>query len=223
MPYTLRLAQDTFAPGARHARPLPALNRVLYVLAGDVMALTEGAEVPVAAGGGWHSSRAVGVAAGPGGATVLRYELVREPGAPPAVDPQPGVTSRVLLEHAIDLDPATPYLMRNDRVEFDPGGVALPHRHKGGGIRCLTAGSMRLRIEGHPDRTVAPGQAWFESGREPVYAAGDTNAPTSFIRVSILPREIRGQSSIMYVDPADARRGRPRTYTVYVDAPIELP
>ena len=67
-----------------------------------------------------------------------------------------------------------------------------------------------------------PGQAWFESGREPVYAAGAPDAPTSFIRVSILPRAIRGQSSIMYVDPEDAKRGRPRRYTVFVDEPIDL-
>jgi len=43
------------------------------------------------------------------------------------------------------------------------------------------------------------------------------------VRVSILPREIRGQSSIVYVDPANAARGRPRRYTVYVDEPIDLP
>ena len=35
-------------------------------------------------------------------------------------------------------------------------------------------------------------------------------------------REIRGRTSIMYVDPNDAERGRPRTYTVYVDAPIAI-
>jgi quercetin dioxygenase-like cupin family protein len=223
MAYTLRLVEDTFAPGARHARPLPALNRVLYALTGD-LGVRAGADAStVAAGTGRHMAGAVEVAAGPAGATVLRYELVREPGAPPALTGQPGISSRVLLEHAIDLDPARPYLMRNDRVDFEPGGEALPHRHKGGGIRCLVAGSMRLRIEGHPDRTVTPGQAWFESGREPVYAAGDPVIPTAFIRVSILPREIRGQSSIMYVDSADAQRSRPRTYTVYADEPIELP
>ena len=37
--------------------------------------------------------------------------------------------------------------------------------------------------------------------------------------MSILPRAIRGQSSIMYVDPEDAKRGRPRQYTVFVDEP----
>jgi hypothetical protein len=40
--------------------------------------------------------------------------------------------------------------------------------------------------------------------------------------VSILPRAIRGQSSIMYVDPEDAERGRPRRYTMFVDEPIDL-
>ena len=67
-----------------------------------------------------------------------------------------------------------------------------------------------------------PGDAWFESGREPVLARAAPDAVTAFVRVSMLPREIRGQSSIVYVDPADAARGRPRQYTVYVDAPIAL-
>jgi len=40
--------------------------------------------------------------------------------------------------------------------------------------------------------------------------------------VAILPHEIRGRTSIMYVNPNDAERGRPRTYTVYVDEPIEI-
>ena len=45
---------------------------------------------------------------------------------------------------------------------------------------------------------------------------------TSFIRFSTQPARIRGQSSILDVDPADAGRGRPRRYTVYVDEPIRL-
>ena len=53
-------------------------------------------------------------------------------------------------------------------------------------------------------------------------AVSSAEAPTSFIRVAVLPREIRGRTSIMYVDPADAERGRPRRYTVYVDEPIEI-
>jgi hypothetical protein len=77
-------------------------------------------------------------------------------------------------------------------------------------------------VDEAPPRKVTPGGAWFESGREPVLAVASKDEPTSFVRVAILPREIRGRTSIMYVDPKDAERGRPRTYTVYVDEPIEI-
>ena len=200
--YALRLTRDDLPVGATPRR-LPVLNRVLYVLAGDLTVAAGGRETRLAEHRAAFAGGGTTPAVGPHGATVLRYELLREGAAPDAA-------GTLLLEHPIQLAVGEPYLMRCDRVDFDPGGVALPHRHKGGGIRCLIAGSMELRIEGHPLRTIEPGQAWFESGREPVYAAGAPDAPTSFVRVSILPRAIRGQSSIMYVDPEDATRGRPR-------------
>src|SRR6058998_2161161 len=134
----------------------------------------------------------------------------------------PAAATKVLLEHAIDLDRGAEYLMRADRVDFAPGGVALPHRHRGGGIRCLIAGALDVTVGEAPARRVMPGGAWFESGREPVLAVASKDEPTSFIRVAILPREIRGRTSIMNVNPSDAERGRPRAYTVYVDEPIEI-
>jgi quercetin dioxygenase-like cupin family protein len=214
--YVLRLTRDRLAPGERAA--LPAGPRVLYVLEGSITAEAAGKSAAVEAGTAWHASVPCTAAAGDRGATLLRYELVRA-GTPEA---RAGADSTPLLQHPIQLDPAAKYLMRCDRVEFDLGGEALPHRHKGGGIRCLVTGTLELRIEGQPDRVIQPGQAWFESGREPVYAKASSTVPTHFIRCSILPREIRGQSSIMYVDPKDAA-SRPRRYTVFVDEPIELP
>ena len=205
--YVLRLIRDRLHGGARVA--LPATNRVLYLLEG---ALTVDA-IPLAPNGAWHGAGACTVVAQPRGATLLRYELVRE-GAR-AADPP-------LLAHGVALDPGGAYLMRCDRVDFDLGGEALPHGHKGGGIRCLVQGALELRVEGEPDRVIRPGEAWFESGREPVYARASATELTSFIRCSILPREIRGQSSIVYVNPADAG-SKPRTYTVLVDEPIQLP
>jgi quercetin dioxygenase-like cupin family protein len=149
---------------------------------------------------------------------VLRFELLGE-GSPAGQSPR---EARTLLAHPITLDPAQAYLMRCDRVEFAPGGEALPHGHRGGGIRCLLAGELEVRVGGQPGRLMKPGDAWFESGREPVHAIASTREPTAFVRVSILPRAIRGQSSIVYVDPAHAAI-KPRKYTVYVDEPIELP
>ena len=101
-------------------------------------------------------------------------------------------------------------------------GHGFLHGHKGGGIRCLLEGALEVTVGDRAPRLMRPGDAWFESGREPVLAKASPEMPTAFVRVSILPREIRGQSSIVYVDPADAARGRPRQYTVYVDEPLIL-
>jgi quercetin dioxygenase-like cupin family protein len=215
--FTLTLCQDTLPAGARGA--LGALNRILYVRSGRVRVTGVEPESSLAEGQAWHGAGACGIVAGESGGTVLRYELQRGSAAPGGV--AAGET-RVLLQHPIDLDPRGEYLMRADRVDFAPGGVALPHRHRGGGIRCLIAGALEVTVGDAPARTVSPGGAWFESGREPVLALASKDEGTSFVRVAILPREIRGRTSIMYVDPKDAERGRPRTYTVFVDEPIAI-
>jgi quercetin dioxygenase-like cupin family protein len=211
--YTLRLCEDRL-PAAGRLR-LPALNRVLYARRSAISVASGAGDARVAEGQAWHGAGACEVSAADAGAVVLRYELIR--GTAPA-----GGDAKVLLEHAIDLDPRAEYLMRADRVDFAPGGVALPHRHRGGGIRCLIAGALEVTVGDAPARGVTPGGAWFESGREPVLAVASKDEDTSFIRVAILPREIRGRTSIMYVNPADAERGRPRTYTIFVDEPIDI-
>jgi len=216
--FALRLSRDRL--DARARLTLPPAPRVVYALAGTPAVVVDDGLRLVVSGTAWHGGSATTLVAGETAATVLRYELTgadREP-APTAA----GVESRRLLEHAIDLDPARAWLMRCDRVDFAPGGVALPHGHKGGGIRCLLAGTLEVTVGHRPPRLMRPGDAWFESGREPVVAKASPDEPTAFVRVSILPREIRSQSSIVYVDPADAARGRPRQYTVYVDEPIDL-
>jgi hypothetical protein len=218
--YVLRLTEDRLGAGGGYGKPLPAATRVLYVLLGEVAVASGSREVRLAPNTAWHGARESTATAGREGATLLRYELVRA-GTPAAA--VPGAPSTPLLEHRIALSPEAPYLMRCDRVDFALGGEALPHRHQGGGIRCLISGTLELRVGDEPPRRIHAGQAWFESGREPVYAAACPNTPTSFIRCSILPRAIKGQSSIVYVDPRDASRGKPRQYTVFVDEPIDLP
>lgn len=209
--YRLRLCEDTLVASAGYL--LGPANRVLCVAAGQVSVTAGGRTVIVEPDSAWHGGGAAEVTAGAPGATVLRWELTT-PGRP-AHGP-----SR--LEHALDLDPGGAYLMRADRVEFEPGGVALPHGHRGGGIRRLLAGALEVTVGEGPPRLMRPGDAWFESGREPVLARASATESTAFVRVSVLPRELRGKSSIVYVDPADAARGKPRRYTVYVDDPIAL-
>ena len=206
MAHSLRLIEDRLAAGAEAPVARRGTPRALYAVSGTLLGAAAGE--PVHAVGPADSTARAGV----DGARLYRVELVRQP-PPPA-------GGRVLLEHPIDLAGGRSWLMRCDRVDFDPGGVAPLHRHRGGGIRCLLRGRLDVTVgEGAP-RTVTPGEAWFESGREPVLAVSSREVETSFIRFSILPAAIRGQSSILYVDPADAGRGRPRRYTVYVDEPI---
>ena len=128
----------------------------------------------------------------------------------------------MLLENPISLDLNADYLIRCGRVDFDLGSAAPPHGHRGGGIRWLTAGELKVKQGDGEFHAMQVGDAWFEDGKIPVHAIASTEALTAFIRVSILPREIQGKSSIMYVNPKDANRSKPRTYTVYVDEPIEI-
>ena len=217
--YTLRLCEDRLTETARLA--LTACPRVVYVLAGDIFVTAGGGRAHVTVDSTWHGVGGCSLVAGVHGATILCYELLHGASAVGDTAAAAGVTSRLLNCPLLTLDETGEYLMRCDRVDFAAGGEALPHRHKGGGIRCLIAGAMELRVEGHAERTIKPGEAWFESGREPVYARAASDQATTFIRCAILPREIRGQSSIVYVDPAHAG-SKPRRYTVFVDEPIEL-
>ena len=223
----MRLSEDRFAPRVGYPETLPARPRVLYVLSGQLAVWSGAAEAPVEPGKAWFGVGECTAKAGPEGARVLRYELLQRSsgtGAGTGTGFPSGsvVESKLLLEHPFELDTKATYLMRCDRVDFDPGGEALPHGHRGGGIRWLLHGRLDVKVADGPFRTMRPGDAWFESGAEPVHAVASKDEPTSFIRVSILPREIQGKSSIMYVNPEDAARSKPRRYTVFVDDPVEL-
>ena len=216
--YTLRLCEDTLPAGGRGA--LGALNRVLYARRGSVTVASAPRETRLAEGEAWYGARVCQIVAGDSGGAVLRFELVR--GATPFERLAGGATN-VLLEHAIDLDPRAEYLMRADRVDFAPGSVALPHRHRGGGIRCLIAGALEVTVGEGPARKVTPGGTWFESGREPVLAvASRTSRPASFASRSSRARSAGGRPSCTSIrrTPSAADRGPTRcTWTSRSSSP----
>jgi hypothetical protein len=122
----------------------------------------------------------------------------------------------------LELDGDGEYLLRLDRVDFPPGGVAYRHVHQGPGVRVLLFGGIRIDTHG-ASTAHAPFGAWFETGPDPVFAATSDDEPSAFVRAMVLPRALLGQSSIRYVDPADAGKPRTQRYTVFVDQPVELP
>ena len=82
-------------------------------------------------------------------------------------------------------------MMRCDRVDFPPGGVAHRHVHPGPGIRRLLFGSLTIEAAGGIG-TFGAGQAWFEGVDEPVLATASQTGDTAFVRVLLLPREWAG-------------------------------
>jgi quercetin dioxygenase-like cupin family protein len=115
--------------------------------------------------------------------------------------------------------PAGPLIVRCDRIDFPPGGVAYRHTHPGPGIRRLLFGSIRIDADGHI-ADYGPGDAWFESGPSPVHATASTTQASAFVRVMLLPAEWEGKRTISYVDPADAEKPKLQSARVYFDRVI---
>ena len=124
-----------------------------------------------------------------------------------------------LLSAEVDLDAATGWVMRLDRIDFVPGGVAYRHTHPGPGIRYLLFGEITIDSEGETT-TYGPGEPWFERGPDPVLATTTEAEPTAFIRVLVLPEEWAGKRTISYVDPADAEKPKTQKPTVFLERPV---
>jgi len=112
-------------------------------------------------------------------------------------------------------------VIRCDRVDFPPGGIAYAHTHPGPGIRYLLHGELDVHTEG---RSVSYGRggAWFESGSDPVRAEASKRGPTAFVRVMILPAEWKGKRTIQYVDPKDDDLPKLQKATVYFEHLLPL-
>ncbi len=126
-----------------------------------------------------------------------------------------------LLAAEVELDPAVGWLMRCDRVDFPPGGIAYTHTHPGPGIRYLLHGSIRIDSAGESHH-YGPGQPWFESGPEPVLATAAETEDTAFVRVLLLPQEWEGKRTIRYVHPEDEERPKLQRATVFLEQPLSL-
>jgi len=213
----LRLYTDRLAAKASTA-PLQATNRVIYVAEGTAIVRGAGIAASLGENSAWQGHSSVTVAAGPAGARLLRWELSNGEGERAG---GADVNSVLTLEAEPRIEPGLDYLMRCDRVDFPPGGLAYTHTHKGSGIRCLQSGRIRIESEGH-DFWVEPHGAWFETGIDPVFAETRADGSSHFVRVMILPRAMQGKSSISYVKPEDVDKPKQQKYQVFVDEPIKL-
>ena len=148
-----------------------------------------------------------------GAARIESHALVWELGKQPGPD--------AALAARVELDAQAAWLMRCDRVDFPPGGIAYRHTHPGPGIRYLLHGSIRIESGGET-KLYGPLEPWFESGSDPVLALASETDETAFVRVMLLPREWAGKRTIRYVDADDAAKPKRQQATIFFDEPIDL-
>ena len=121
----------------------------------------------------------------------------------------------------VELDEGTAWIVRCDRVDFPPGGVAHRHVHPGPGIRRMLFGSLTIDTADSRE-TFRTGQAWFEGIDEPVRATASPNEESAFVRVLLLPAEWAGKRTIRYLDPADEEKPKLQRATVLLEEPLAL-
>ena len=171
--------------------------------------------------------RPEGVATEPGSLVVYdleRNEARRGEGrvsGPALVWELGGEDPNAALAVDVGLDPRADWIVRCDRVDFPPEGVAHRHVHPGPGIRRLLLGSLTIDAPAGT-RTIKPGQAWFETIDEPVLATASPNEDTAFVRVLLLPAEWAGKRTIRYLDPADEEKPKLQRATVLLEEPLAL-
>jgi quercetin dioxygenase-like cupin family protein len=111
------------------------------------------------------------------------------------------------------------WVVRCDRVDFPPGGVAYRHVHPGPGIRRLLFGELTIdSSEG--THTHRAGDAWTEGADFPVLATASATEDTAFVRVLVLPAEWAGKRTIRYLDPADDEKPKLQRATILLEEPL---
>lgn len=215
--YHLRQIVDKLDSGIAFETPLPAMNRVLYCHRG-AFEVDDGTRY--GEDSAWFGRGSVNVTAGRDGAVIWRWELAPDE-APLVLPDHTGVRSTLNISEPLDgPDASADWLLRCDSVKFPIGGQAFLHVHQGPGIRVLREGQIRIDTAGTSTHYL-PGQAWFEPGPVPVLAQASELECTRFVRVMVLPLDLKGKSSIEYVNPEDLEKPKTQRYKFYVDEPIE--
>ena len=125
----------------------------------------------------------------------------------------------LVWELAADPGPGK-WILRCDRVDFPPGGVAYRHVHPGPGIRRLLFGELTIESpEG--TKTYKAGESWLEPAEHPVLATASSTEDTAFVRVLLLPAEWAGRRTIRYLDPADEEKPKLQRATIFLEQPVQ--
>lgn len=199
-----RMTAYDLAPHTTFASPNPG-HRVVFVPAGRAKILGPQRVADVADG------EAIFLEAGDV-VTATQIAWIFEVSADLAVPRNDGALVPVLSRHT--RLPEGDLILRADRID-QPSGLTTPsHHHRGPGIRRLVTGRLLAEVGDHVD-LITFGQAWFESGLEPVVGTNLQEWTNTFVRVMVLPSDLAGgKSSFVPTTPVDA--ARPRGVTPHV-------
>ena len=197
--YTLRLYHDRFEPNAKTNPDLEAQHSMVYVYQGT-------AEVNgqlLAKDTAVYRPDVTTIEAGPYGATVWRWEVVRG-SEPNNLGRGEGIQSHLRMSRRIrmfELVPTSKWVFRLDSVINNEGSTGL-HSHPGSGIRCLLEGHLRVESEkGECSDNWHPGDAWYEEGSYPLVSTSDEGEKASFMRGMILPPDyVRYPSMAVWIE-----------------------
>ena len=126
--YNLNLFEDRLEARDETRWPLAEGYRIIYLVAGEIDIAAAGKSSTHGENSAWFGTGACVVRASADGARLWRWELVpraAEGRADYSTDPNQKAS------HAVSLEPEEEYLMRCDRVDFPPGGIAYTHTHAG--------------------------------------------------------------------------------------------
>jgi quercetin dioxygenase-like cupin family protein len=137
-----------------------------------------------------------GLLTGPGSHVV--YDVARDTAHAGAAE----VEGHALLFEVVEDPGPGDWLLRCDRVDFPPGGVAYRHVHPGPGIRRPLHGELTIDRDGDAI-TYRADESWYEDADDPVLATSSATEATAFVRVLLLPAKWAGKRTIRYLDPAD--------------------
>ncbi len=204
----LAATEDVLAPGQPLA--LAPAVRALYVRCGAVRIGSEGPARLVAPD---TCRLAVGAATLEGEGEVWGFEV--------SAGRADGTCPRTVLAVPLARDPTLPFVLRADRIDFEPGGVTPRHGHAGPGIRRLLQGRLFAEL-GPQRRRIGAGEAWFESGPEAI--VGHNLAPaTAFVRAMVLDAELLGRPTFRPWTEADATKPRGTRARLFFDELVRLP
>jgi len=114
----------------------------------------------------------------------------------------------IVLSRRFELDFGPPWLVRADRIESASGAATPRHTHRGPGLRRLLYGRLRAEM-GDDLARINEGDAWFETGTDPIIGTNISGGNSAFVRVMVLPIELYGGKS-SFVPTTAEEASKPR-------------